>query len=225
MLAAVLLLFKNCLYNVRMKKKPMAAILKDIYLFSYMNDDELERLVQICSIHAYKKDACLFMKGDRSDHLLILIEGVVSVFKHDDKGNEIIMGLFTPYSLLAEPAILKNIPFPSTAVFRSDGAVMKIRLDKFKELFLRDPHISYEIIQSLLDKIQLLQQNIHLNIASSAKEKILLFYQNNTSPETALKQYEIASILNMTAETFSRNVKRLLQEGSLVKTKGGYQLP
>ncbi|MCJ7765146.1 MAG: helix-turn-helix domain-containing protein, partial [Thiovulaceae bacterium] len=93
-----------------------------------------------------------------------------------------------------------------------------------KKLFLRDPHISYEIIQSLLDKIQLLQNNIHLNIASSAKEKILYFYQKNQNLSVELKQYEIASLLGMTAETFSRNVKRLIQEGRLVKTPSGQRL-
>lgn len=207
-----------------MINRPIANILKDIYLFSYMADDELEKLIRICSIQNYKKDSYLFMQGDTSDHLLILIEGLVSVFKHDDKGNEIIMGLFNPFSLLAEPAILKGIPFPSTAVFKSDGSVIKIKLDQFKKLFLRDPHISYEIIQSLLDKIQLLQNNIHLNIASSAKEKILYFYQKNQNLSVELKQYEIASLLGMTAETFSRNVKHLIQEGKLVKTPSGHRL-
>lgn len=188
-----------------------------------MNDDEIEKLVEICSVHHYKKDAYLFMKGDTSDNLLVLIDGLVSVFKHDDKGNEIIIGLFNPFSLLAEPAILKGIAFPSTAVFKSDGAVIKIKLEKFKKLFLRDPHISYEIIQSLLDKIQLLQNNIHLNIASSAKEKIVNFYEKNQNLSVELKQYEIASLLGMTAETFSRNVKQLVHEGKLIKTATGYQ--
>lgn len=164
------------------------------------------------------------MKGEVSDHLLILIEGVVTVFKHDDKGNEIIIGLFSPFSLLAEPAILKRVPFPSTAVFKSDGAVIKIKLDKFEEFFLRDPHISYEIIQSLLEKIQLLQQNIHLNIASTAKEKILHYFEKNKFLGSKLKNYEIASLLGMSAETFSRNLKQLVQEKKLIKTAAGYKL-
>lgn len=206
------------------KESRIAGILKEIYLFSSMSDEEMEKLSGISSIHTYKKDACLFMKGEVSDHLLILIEGVVTVFKHDDKGNEIIIGLFSPFSLLAEPAILKRVPFPSTAVFKSDGAVIKIKLDKFEEFFLRDPHISYEIIQSLLEKIQLLQQNIHLNIASTAKEKILHYFEKNKFLGSKLKNYEIASLLGMSAETFSRNLKQLVQEKKLIKTAAGYKL-
>ncbi len=206
-----------------MSKNRLASLLKEIYLFSFMSESELERLADICSVHAYKKDTHLFMQGEKSEHLLILIEGVVSVFKHDSKGNEIIIGLFRPYSLLAEPAILKGIPFPSTAVFKTNGSVIKVDLETFKEEFLRDPHISYEIIQSLLGKIQLLQQNIHFNIASSAKEKILHFYKQNASLENELKNYEIASLLGMTPETFSRNLKQLVKEGKMLKRSSGYE--
>ncbi len=202
----------------------LSDILKQIYLFSFMSEDELEKLTQICSVHHYKKGTHLFMQGETSEHLLILLEGLVSVFKHDEKGNEILIGLFQPFSLLAEPAILKGVPFPSTAMFKTDGAVIKVELGKFRTFFLRDPHISYEIIQSLLDKIQLLQRNIHLNIASSAKEKIIYFYQKNNDIAVTLKNYEIASLLAITPETFSRNVKVLCEEGKLVKTQRGYAI-
>ena len=205
-----------------MKNKSLKNILTDIYLFSGMKDEELDKLVKICSMHNYKKDSYLFMKGEKSEHLLVLIEGLVSIFKHDDKGNEIIIGLFSPFSLLAEPAILKGLPFPSSAVFKSDGAVIKIELNSFKKDFLHDSHISYAVIQSLLSKIQLLQNNIHLNIASSAKEKILSFYEKNNSLGVELKQYEIASLLGMKAETFSRNVKSLLKDEKLIKVKNKY---
>lgn len=205
-----------------MKNKSIKNILKEIYLFSGMDDNEIEELIQICTIHNYKKNSYLFMKGDTSEHLLILIDGLVSVFKHDDKGNEVVIGLFTPFSLLAEPAILKGIPFPSTAIFKSHGSVVKIKLNMFKKLFLDDSHVSYAIIQSLLDKIQLLQNNIHLNIASNAREKVLFFYQRNNNLSLELKQYEIASLLGMTAETFSRNLKALVRAGKLIKTAKGY---
>ena len=198
-------------------------ILKEIYLFNELSDTELDALVEISSIARYEKDSLLFMRGDVSEHLLVLIEGDVSIYKHDEKGNEIVIGFFSPYALLAEPAILRRIPFPSSAMFKSDGAVIKIELDAFERSFLSNAHVSREIIQSLLGKIQLLQQNIHFNIATTAKEKVLHLYEDNASITTKLKQYEIAALLGMTAETFSRNVKQLVKEGRLIKSDKGYQ--
>lgn len=189
-----------------------------------MNEEELHALTKISSIVNYEKDALLFMQGERSDSLIVLVEGLVSVYKHDDKGNQIVIGFFKPFSLIAEPAILKGVPFPSTAMFKSEGVIIKIKVDAFVENFIRNPRISYEIIQSLLNKVQLLQQNIHFNIASTAKEKILHFYKQNPSLGLELKKYEIAALLGMTAETLSRNIKTLLKEKKLKVEGKAYQL-
>ena len=202
----------------------MKEILKKIYLFNELNDNELDALVEISSIEHYVKDNLLFMKGEKSKHLIVLIEGDVVVYKNDEKGNEIVIGFFSPYALIAEPAILRGLAFPSSAIFKSKGSVIKIELEAFEEHFLSNAHISREIIQSLLHKIQLLQQNIHLNIASTSKEKILHLYEENSSIAAKLKQYEIAALLGMTAETFSRSLKQLVEEKKLLKTDKGYTI-
>jgi CRP/FNR family transcriptional regulator len=200
----------------------MKEILKQIYLFKALEDEELDALGKISSIARYDKDALLFMKGDISKHLMILIEGDVTVYKHDEKGNEIVIGIFSPYALLAEPATLRHTPLPSSAMFKSQGAVIKIELAAFERSFLSNAHVASEIIQSLLGKIELLQQNIHLNIATTAKQKVLHLYETNASIVSKLKKYEVAALLGMTAETFSRTVKQLVKEEQLLKTDTGY---
>ena len=202
----------------------MKEILKKIYLFKELSEDELDELIAISSIFNYKKDSQLFMSGEMGEHLLIIIEGDISLYKHDSKGNEIVIGFLSPYSLIAEAAILRGIPFPSSALFKTDGRVLKIQMNKFRESFLSNPKISTEIINSLLSKIQLLQQNIHLTIASTAKEKILHFYDTNSSIASKLKKYEIATLLSISPETFSRNLNALINDKKLQKTPTGYAL-
>lgn len=207
-----------------MQNKSIIKILKEVSMFTSLEEDELLALADISHIVKYSEDANLFLKGDVSNSLMILIDGIVSIFKHDNKGNEIVIGYFTRYKLLAEAATLRHTPLPSSATFKSDGAILKIDLAKFEELFMAHPHISQAIIQSLLQKIDLLQQNIHFNIASNSSEKILFFYQQNPKLSLDLKQYEIASILGMVPETFSRNIKKLLKEGKLEKVSTGYKV-
>ncbi|MDF1883618.1 Crp/Fnr family transcriptional regulator [Sulfurimonas sp. SAG-AH-194-C21] len=202
----------------------MKDILKKIYLFKELSEEELGSLGVISSLSSYKKDSLLFMSGEVGTQLIILIEGDVSVFKHDNKGNEIVIGFFSPYSLIAEAAILRGIAFPSSAVFKTDGRVLKIDMDSFRSYFLTNPKVSTEIINSLLSKIQLLQQNIHLNIASTAKEKILHLYETNASIVLKLKKYEIATLLGMSPETFSRNLNSLISDKQLEKTSNGYEI-
>ena len=207
-----------------MRESQLVNILKKIYLFNSLDENRLQELAVISAVYRYKKDSILFMEGELSDSLMILVEGEVKICKHDDKGNKVNIGFFTPYALLAESATLRGTPFPSSAYFETDAAVVKIQLDAFTQNFMRDPHISYEIIQSLLEKVQLLQNNIHMNLASTAKEKILTFYERNENLKLEMKNYEIASLLGISAETFSRNAKQLEKEGKIQKLEHSYCL-
>lgn len=198
-------------------------ILKKIKLFSSLNDTELEALSEIASLEHYTQKSTLLHAGDICNHVMILTDGVVSIFKHDSKGNEVVIGYFHRYALLAEAAILRRTPLPSTVIFQTDGSILKISLDGFEKFLLTHPALAYEMIQSLLVKIDLLQQNIHFNLASNSKEKILNFYSKNPKLSSDLKQYEIASILGMTAETLSRNIAKLVKEHKLISTTTGYK--
>ena len=197
-------------------------IFKNVTMFSSLEEKELIALERISQIYNYKENETLFIQGDVSNSLMLLIDGVVSVFKHDNKGNEIVIGYFNRYSLLAEAATLRHSPLPSSARFQTDGKLIKIDIKAFETLFMAHPNISYAIIQSLLEKVDLLQQNIHLNIASTSREKVLQFYKENPKLSLDLKQYEIATLLSMTAETFSRNLKKLVEEDKLMKIATGY---
>jgi len=204
-----------------MQTKSINTILKEVKMFSSLDEEDIKTLEKISSIYKYGEGSTLFLEGDVSDSLMILVEGVVSIFKHDSKGNEIVIGYFKRYALLAEPATLRHTPLPSSATFKTDGSILKINIYEFEKLFMTNPKISYAMIQSLLEKIELLQQNIHFNIASTAVEKILHFYEKNPSLSLDLKQYEIASLLSMTPETFSRNVAKLIKTDKLIKVTTG----
>ena len=199
-------------------------ILKDASIFSSLGEDELSALEEISYICDYKKGETLFVAGDISPVLMFLIEGVVSVFKHDDKGNEIIISHFNGNEFLAEAPTLRHTPLPSSAKFQTDGRLIKIDIEAFEKFFIMHPDISYAIIQSLLKKIDLLQQNIHFNIATTSIDKILHFYRENPKLSLDLKQYEIASVLGITAETLSRNIRKLVKEKKLIKVNTGYKI-
>jgi len=199
-------------------------ILNKIGIFNSLSREELMKLANISIIKHYNAGDTLFIQGDTSKHILILIDGIVSIYKHNNKGEEVVIGYFHRYSLLAEAATLKHTPLPSTAKFHSNGAVLCIPLEEFEELLLIYPHFSQCIIMSLLDKVELLQQNIHFNLASSSKEKVLNFYSKNSKLLADLKRYEIASILGITPETLSRITNQLIKEKKLVQTNSNYKV-
>jgi len=198
--------------------------MKQIPLFSSLEVEQMQKLASLASITSFKQGVQLFTQGDVCKNLLILIDGVVSIYKHTDKGDEVVIGYFHKYALLAEGAILRGTPLPSSARFHTEGSILSIPMKEFNGFLQTDAKLSYAIIQSLLEKFDLLQQNIHFNLASSAKEKVLNFYAKNSKLAQDLKRYEIASILGITPETLSRTTKQLIKEKKLIEQHGSIKV-
>ncbi|HFQ62233.1 MAG TPA: Crp/Fnr family transcriptional regulator [Epsilonproteobacteria bacterium] len=207
-----------------MKTAAIIQILKEISLFKLLDENRLHELASICKIKEYMIESEIFLEGNISDSLLIVVEGIVKICKHNDKGDKINMGFFKPHSLLAEAAIIRQTPFPSSAYCHTNVKILHIEIQAFFDGFIKDSNVSYMIIQSLLEKIQILQTNIHINISTTAKDKILAFYRKNKELKLEMKNYEVASLLGMNAATFSRNMSKLGKEGKIKKTHFNYEV-
>ncbi|GGD46121.1 transcriptional regulator [Malaciobacter pacificus] len=192
----------------------------DFYLFSFLNDEDLDRLKQISVKKKFEKDSILFYKGDEPVYLHLLVKGIAKLYVHDHKENEVIIHNLIAPSLIAEIVNYEDTKFPANCSFEVPSEVILINYKQFKEEFLSKPEISMFFIKSLTKKIKALEGFINYNISSSSIEKIAKFLYENESNLSTLKQVKIAQILNITPETFSRKVAKLKQEGIIKNEKG-----
>ncbi len=179
-------------------------MLEQIPFFQRLNEAELKRLKDISILKKYKKGEFLFMEGEESRWLHLLIKGSIKLYKISPKGKEIFMHQFNGTGLVAELANFENIKFPATAVFLTGGEVLKIDYDKFYAEFLSNPHVSLQIIKSLSQKLKITSELIHQELVLNSEAKVARFLVNNADLFNELKHFKIASILNITPETFSR---------------------
>ena len=179
-------------------------MLEQIPFFQRLNEAELKRLKDISILKKYKKGEFLFMEGEESRWLHLLIKGSIKLYKIGSKGKEIFMHQFNGISFVAELANFENIKFPATAVFLTGGEVLKIDYDKFYAEFLSNPHVSLQIIKSLSQKLKITSELIHQELVLNSEAKVARFLVNNADLFNELKHFKIASILNITPETFSR---------------------
>ena len=92
--------------------------------------------------------------------------------------------------------------------FETDAEVILIDYKKFKEEFCKNQRFQcfYKIINK---KIKFLQNFIDYNVSLNSMEKIAKFLYENEELLKTLKQVKIAQILNITPETFSRQLAKL----------------
>jgi len=186
--------------------------LQNIPLFSELGIDELAELSKISKIVHLSKNDTVFYQGDDSKYLHILAKGSAKIYRVDNKGNEVVLHNFIAPILLAERANLAHIPFPATCVMNSDGIVVKVNFDSFKEL-MKKADICFKIMQSLLKKMTSLEDVIDNNLILDTETKIAKFIYENKEAFETLKQHSIANLLNIKPETLSRKLKKLKELG------------
>ncbi len=198
--------------------------LKDCYFFDNLNEDDIKELENISNRVSYTKGSILFYEKEELNALIVLVEGVVKIYKTDLKNNEVIMKRFRAPTLVAEMATFEEIPFPASASFETDGSVILIDFEKFKERFMEKPGIASSIIKSLSKKVKNLEEVIDLNVVLDTTARLAKYLHENEHALDQLKNYQIAEDLHMTPETLSRTLKKFSILGLLEKGDKGYRI-
>jgi CRP-like cAMP-binding protein len=194
--------------------------LDDFNFFNFLKSEDLERLKNISVKKYYNKDEILFYKADEPRYLHLLVKGIVKLYTHDHKNNEVIIHNLMGPSLIAEIVNYEETTFPANCSFETKAEVILIDYEKFKKEFLLKPEISLFFIKSLTKKIKALESFITYNISSNSLEKIAKFLFDNESILINLRQVKIAQVLNITPETFSRKLAKLKKEKIIQNEKG-----
>ena len=184
----------------------------NIELFQELSQAENNRLYEISSVKEYSKGNILFFEGDHPIKLKLLLDGIVKVYKVDAKGNEVVLHFFQPQTLIAETAHMQKINYPATAVCETDCTFLEIDYELFENEFLRNPDISFKIIQSLSNKVKALQNVITTNLTMDTFSRVCKFIYENEKHIHELSHRKIAAILNITPETLSRNLAILKKD-------------
>jgi CRP-like cAMP-binding protein len=193
-----------------------------VKLFQMLPKHELEYVNKVVNILHKNKNDIIFLEGENSDYLHMLLEGTAKVYRVDNKGNELLLHNFKAQSLIAELANFENMCFPASCKMITEGYIAKIKFTDFQILLQRYPALSMQVINSLTKKMKFLDTVIQQNLLLSSQAKIANFIYENEDVFVAQKQHQIASMLFITPETLSRNLKKFKEYGILENNKNKF---
>ena len=195
--------------------------LRKIYFFEKLDEKELKLLSTFSTKKTFSKGEIVFYEKDTPKSLILLVEGVLKVYKTDLKNNEIVMHRFKPTTLIAEMVVFEGVSYPASASFDTDGTIIEIDFAKFKKEFFSNPEVALNFFRSLSRKIKHLEDVIALNIVLDSTARIAKFICENEEA-LGMKHSQLAQYLHMTPETLSRMFKKLVTLGLVEKSSKGY---
>ncbi|MGM0623112.1 MAG: Crp/Fnr family transcriptional regulator [Campylobacterota bacterium] len=186
--------------------------LAQVDVFSLLEESDIYKIIEIAQIVHYQKSDILFYESDLPTKFFILLDGDIKLYKVNEKEGEVVLHRFDTPTMIAEMAVIEELPFPATAEVMAKSRFAVIDRRAFLDLILHSPSMSLAIIRSLNKKIKTLEQTINNNLVYNSLKRVASFILSHPQKFQSVKKVEIAQELNMAPETLSRMITKLKKQ-------------
>lgn len=188
-------------------------------LFAELTDDDLDALGRVASCRAFGSGQSVFLQGNRSEGLHIVVSGRIKIFVlSPESGREVVLTTEGPYHAVAELPSLDGGAYPANAQALEDSRTLFLEQTAFLGVLHERPAISLHLIRTLGQRLRRLvglveqlsfQEVIH-RLAS-----YLLNRREDGLPFDLETNAAIAAQLGTVPELVSRNLSRLQGSGAV----------
>ena len=198
-------------------------ILKQSFIFSSLNEDELAELAGLAVERSLTPGEFIFWDGDAPECFYIVAEGKVKVLKHSSLGKEFIIAFFGPGEMFGEVAVFENKPYPASAQAVVETRIVGIKREDFLSFLANRPQVALRIINVLGGRLRDAQGRLR-DLAGERVEQrlasVLLMLSAKLGSTLPFTRQEIAEMVGTTTETAIRVMSHLKDRGIIRSVRG-----
>lgn len=203
----------------------VAEILDNCRLFSALEPASFQRLVTIARLVRFSKGKLIFREGQECPGAYVVGSGLVRVFKTAPNGKEQTLHMAGPGLSFAEVAAIGGFACPASAEAVASTACALLPLDRFQTALKEDYPLCLGMLMGLTQWVHHLVGLIEDVALRDAVGRLAQFLLNSPAGadgliELPMLKRHLASQLNLTSETFSRSVRRLVNAGAIAEPDG-----
>jgi CRP/FNR family transcriptional regulator, cyclic AMP receptor protein len=150
------------------------------------------------SVREFSDDELIFMEGDDSREMYVVVEGGVTVTKKSSQ-QDLVLAQLKKGDFVGEMSLLESLPRSATARASGPTKLLVIQPGGFLLKIRRDPTFAFEMLQTLSRRIRVTNDNLlkALNRGDSSADSIKAILQdsefNPTTDDTTSKNAEVPS--------------------------------
>lgn len=196
-------------------------IMKRLPHFQELDDDELWLLQEGAREIGLRKKEILFHQGEPADALFIVVSGQIKLSIGQPRQQEKVVGLLERGQSCGEIAVFLGEPCPNTAQATEDSYVLAVSRETLQRALNHKCQLAGKMLQSLCRRMHDLIRDIDNCYQRSSTQRVACYLLQHR-PERHIRHYEvnfrtskhdIATLLSLTPETFSRALQQLSEEG------------
>jgi CRP/FNR family transcriptional regulator len=193
-------------------------------LFKGLTADELTPLLSRSNVVDLKAGEILFLAGDPSTGLFVVLNGRTRAFRHSPDGREQIIHEDEPGSTFPEVSVFDDGPYPSSVVAVEDSQLLSIPKEEVRRFCLLFPQVALAALAVLSRRLRNatgMVEHLALREVTQRLAEYLLnrLQTNRTGKEFELDHtnQEIADLIGSVREVVSRGFARLQKHGWIEK--------
>ncbi|MEZ4525231.1 MAG: cyclic nucleotide-binding domain-containing protein [Desulfobacterales bacterium] len=122
--------------------------LRGVPFFASLSDEDISVIRDTCRKTAFKTGEIIFREGDLAEHLFIVYEGSVEIWKNYSTPEQGLLSVYGSGQLFGELALIDDSPRSATVITRQPCELLSITREDFDRITRSNP-ISKSIMQSL----------------------------------------------------------------------------
>ena len=125
-------------------------IIKQAGIFRDLDEDEVERVSEICEVQELKFDEYIFREGDVGDRLYIIAQGEVRISRDLPGTGEEALAVLKAGACFGEMAVLDPSERSTDAIANTRCTLLSITRSDFELLLDTDRELAYKLLWSLV---------------------------------------------------------------------------
>lgn len=188
-------------------------------MFAALGEPQREALATISRLRETVRGERLFSPGDEATDLCVVVSGLVRVFKTSPAGKEHTLHLCGPGATFAEVAAMDGFPVPAFVEVVEPARLVCIPAPGFRALLDHDHALCRQLLPGLAMWVRHLVGLLEDIVLRDATARVARWVMDAADSDgiavMPAGRRHLALHLNLTPETLSRTLRRLLDDGCL----------
>lgn len=193
--------------------------LRQIPLFTQLDDTELERIGRAARDKSYPKGSVILFEDDPGDALYVVLSGQVKVVLIGEDGREVILSMLKIGDFFGEMSLIDDQPRSAHVIAVEDSGLLVLRRDDFRACLEESPRIALGLLQALSRRLRRADDKIGglvLLDVNGRVARLLLELADEHDGQTIPRKvthHTIAQMIGSSRETVSRTIRDLGDQG------------
>ncbi|MBG0791607.1 MAG: Crp/Fnr family transcriptional regulator [Desulfovibrionaceae bacterium] len=187
-------------------------------IFSTLDEDQLDRVVNHAEILDFPKKALFFSEDKSAQGLHVLLQGRVKLFKISEDGKEQTIFVFGPGEPFCLCSSFSDGRLPANLGALEDSRVLYITPGELAALVREDPTVHLTMMRVMARRLKEAMDMIDSLALKQVPSRLMAYFESRAEDgvvELDLSYRELSKIIGITPEALSRTLKRMAEEGTV----------